>query len=158
VEDFGGWADEIWQAAHRAYGMTALRDRETLRNLYSPSSARFLRLKVGAEGWALVLDTAMQDDPYFGNLRVGTIADLMARPEDAAAVIHAARVYLQRRGVELIISNQGHAAWVKALRADGFLEGPSNFLFGASKALSEVAGPAPGWHVNRGDGDGLVHL
>jgi hypothetical protein len=104
----------------------------------------------------VMLDTAMRDNEYFGDLRVGTIADCLARPEDAGIVIHAARVYLERRGVDLIISNQGHPAWTGALRADGFFRGPSNFLFAASPALG-AAGISE-YHINRGDGDGPVHL
>jgi hypothetical protein len=156
VDDFGGWADEIWEASHGAYAMTAPRDGETLRQLYA--GARFLRVRVGTAGWAVVLDTAMREDAYFGNLRVGTIVDCMARPEDAAGVIHAARLYLEHRGVDLIISNQAHPGWTAALRADGFFEGPSNFLLGVSKALGDAIGAGTDLHVNRGDGDGPVNL
>ena len=48
--------------------------------------------------------------------------------------------------------------WWKALRADGFLEGPSNFLLGTSPALTKLAASVSEVHVNRGDGDGPVHL
>ncbi|PWT99257.1 MAG: hypothetical protein C5B51_27540 [Terriglobia bacterium] len=157
VEEFSAWADGIWEATHRSYGMTAVRDSATLGRLYPSSHPRFNRLQAGA-GWAVILDTAMHDDPYFGNLRVGTIADCLASLDDARTVIHAARVELEHRGVDLIISNQGHIAWQSALRADGFLEGPSNFLLGASPALAKLAGPISEAHINRGDGDGPVHL
>ncbi len=154
--DFGAWADRIWEDAHRAYGMIALRNAEVLRELYPASSPRFLRLQAGAAGWALLLDTAMQDHPYFGDLRVGTIVDCLAKREDAGVVMKAARICLEQRGVDLIISNQDHPAWREALRADGFFEGPTNFLFGASPALT-AAGISEG-HISRGDGDGPVHL
>ena len=158
AQDFGAWADEVWQASQAMYGMAAVRDAATLRQLYPASDPRFLRLQVSPGAWAVLLDTAMRDDSYFGDLRVGTIVDCMGKPDDAAAVIHAARLYLERRGVDLVISNQGHPAWVQALAADGFIQGPSNFLFGASKALSELLAAAPDRHINRGDGDGPVHL
>lgn len=156
VADFGAWADEIWEACHRAYGMIAVRSSEVLQQLYPQSSARFLRLRTGSSGWAVVLDTAMQHDQYFGDLRVGTIVDCLAKPEDAATVIRAARIYLERRGVDLIISNQSHPAWIAALRADWFFSGPTNFLLGASPALCALG--VADWHINRGDGDGPVHL
>jgi hypothetical protein len=156
--DLGAWADEVWQASHKMYGMTGVRDAATLRQLYPASDPRFLRLQVSPGGWAVLLDTAMRDDSYFGDLRVGTIADCMGKPEDAAAVIHAARLYLERRGVDLIISNQGHYAWAQALADDGFLQGPSNYLLGASMGLSELMAAVPDCHINRGDGDGPVHL
>jgi len=158
VDDFNVWADEIWETSHRAYELTALRDAHTLRQLYPPGAARFLKLRVNSAGWAVMLDTSMRDDPYFGDLRVGTIVDSMAKPENAAAVIHAARRYLEQRGVDLIISNQAHPAWAAALKGDGFFEGPSNFLLGASKAFSEALGPKAELHLNRGDGDGPVNL
>jgi hypothetical protein len=73
-------------------------------------------------------------------------------------VIHAARTWLERRGVDLVISNQAHAAWRKALRDDGFFQGPSNFLCGVSKPLAELVRSIGETHLNRGDGDGPVHL
>jgi len=155
---FGSWSDEVWQVAQADYGMAAVRDARTLGELYPAGNKRFLRVRVNSQGWAVVLDTAMEGDRYFGDLRVGTIVDSMARPQDAAAVIHAARRYLEERGVDVIISNQSHAAWGAALRADGFFAGPSNFLFAASKELTALGVPATAMHMNRGDGDGPVHL
>jgi len=111
-----------------------------------------------AIGWAVALDTAMRDDKYFGDLRVGSIVDALARPEDARAVIGAAARALTGRGVDLIVSNQCHQAWQDALRRSGFLEGPSNFIFAASKKLAELTGRYEEIHINRGDGDGPIHL
>jgi hypothetical protein len=160
TEDFGPWAEEIWSAAQPEYGMTAVRDAGALQRLYPPREPRFLRLRVNSCGWAVLLDTPMQGDQYFGDLRVGTIVDCMADPESDGPerVIHAARRYLEKRGVDLIVTNQSHAAWRDALRAAGFLQGPSNFLFGASNALAALGIPAEEMHINRGDGDGPVHL
>jgi hypothetical protein len=160
VEDFGPWADEVWTAAQPEYAIAAARDAHTLQQLYPMRDARFLRLQVNSSGWALLLDTPMQSDQYFGDLHVGTIVDCMASPESDGPerVIHAARRYLEKRGVDLIVTNQSHAAWRDALRAAGFLQGPSNFLFGASKALAALGVPAEEMHINRGDGDGPVHL
>lgn len=153
---FGPWADEVWTAAQPDYAMAAVRDARTLEDLYA--GERFVRLHVDLRGWAVLLDTPMQGDPYFGDLRVGTLVDCMARPEDAAAVILAARRHLEDQGVDLIITNQAHDAWGRALRADGFFKGPSNFLFGASKELAALGVPAEEMHINRADGDGPVHL
>jgi hypothetical protein len=159
AEDFGPWADEIWTTAQPEYAMTAVRDARTLRQLYPSREPRPLRLQVNSCGWALLLDTPMEGDQYFGDLRVGTIIDCMASPDSDAPerVVHAARRYLEKRGVDLIVTNQSHAAWRDALRSAGFLQGPSNFLFGASKALAALAVPAEEMHINRSDGDGPVH-
>jgi hypothetical protein len=158
VDDFAGWADELWEACRPQYGMAAARDGRALRQLYPPRDERFIRLRVNRKGWAILIDTSMQGDQYFGDLRVGTIVDVLSRPENATPVIAAARRDLERRGVDLIISNQSHSAWTAALYSAGFLEGPSNFLFGASKDLAAIAGPPTEMHINRGDGDGPVHL
>jgi hypothetical protein len=156
ADQFGPWADEVWAAAQPAYGMVAVRDVQTLGGLYGGES--FLRLRVDSRGWAVLLDTRMQAHQYFGGLRVGTIADCLAQPRDAAVVVQAARRYLEQRGVDLIVSNQSHAAWRSACEADGFFQGPSNFLFAASPALAALGVPATEMHINRGDGDGPVHL
>jgi hypothetical protein len=75
-------------------------------------------------------------------------------------VIRAATHVLERRGVDLIVSNQLHAAWGDALRAAGFRQGASNFLLAVSPALAASAGGAGAgeFHVNRGDGAGPIHL
>jgi hypothetical protein len=160
IGEFGGWVNEVWAACQPAYAMAAVRDARTLGELYAAS--RFLRIRVNSSGWAVLLDTPMQDDPYFGDLRVGTIVDCLANPEERppgpAEVIHAARQHLEERGVDLIVSNQSHTAWRRALKANGFFEGPSNFLFGVSKELAALGVPATEMHINRGDGDGPVHL
>lgn len=158
------WIDDLWQAARQDYAMIGARDRSTLSALYPEQDGRFHRLRVqrgrGPIGWAVVLDTQKKGDRHFGDLRLGSIIDAMARPADAAAVVWAARRFLKARGVDLVISNQSHHAWVSALRFAGFLAGPSNFAFAASKALVEELGIATvqDVYVNRGDGDGPIHL
>jgi hypothetical protein len=165
VTDFGDWADGIWQRCQSSYAWLACRDRANLNILY-PSDKNFVRLKVsrGGEvlGWAALLDTQMRDNKYFGNLRVGLIADCLAAPENAPAVMQAATRCLQDRGVDLIVSNQQHSAWGAALKKSGYFSGPSNFIFAAGKPLAELLSPleslCPEFHLNRGDGDGPVNL
>jgi hypothetical protein len=143
-----------------------VRDLATLDLLYPQQNPRFIRLRVKHDGqtvgWAVMLDTAMRDDKYFGNLRMGSIVDCLARPEEAFYVMAAARRELERRGVDLIVSNQAHAQWVRALEDAGFLHGPSNYFFAPSKQLSaKLAGGKCGpdeLFLNRGDGDGPIHL
>jgi hypothetical protein len=92
-----------------------------------------------------------------GEMRVGTIVDALARPEHAEAVIWLAARELERRGVDVIISNQSHPAWGAALVRAGFLEGPSHCIFAAARGLAEeiraVDPEARELHLNRGDGD-----
>jgi len=166
VPGFDTWADEIWERCHPMYAMAGARDGAALRILYPTDDPRFTRVAVTSGrrtvGWAVVLNTAMRNNQYFGDLRVGTIADCFAAPEDAGAVIHAASSVLAAGGVDLMISNQSHEAWCAALRAAGFRAGPSNFIFAASRKLSAMLEPwdasARRIHINRGDGDGPIHL
>jgi len=163
---FDAWAEELWVACKDHYRMIAARDPATLNALYPEANDRYIRLKVmrkgAVVGWAVVLDTQMSGHKQFGNLRVGSIADVLARPEESTEVVRTTSLFLRRRGVDLIVSNQCHRAWSRALRDAGFLQGPSNFILGLSPAVAELVAPArdnvPHVHFNRGDGDGPLHL
>ncbi len=162
VPEFAEWADELWRRCHAAYAMVATRDAATLNILYPPDSSRFVKIRVRSQGWAVALDTQMRDHKYFGNMRVGTIADCLASPEDAPSVIAAATSVLRKRGVDLIVSNQSSGAWCAALEKNGYRAGPTNFIFAASKKLAALLDPfdenVTRVHLTRGDGDGPIHL
>jgi hypothetical protein len=166
VPEFGTWADVLWKELNNTYQALAVRRAEVLNLRYPPEAARFLRLRVdgprGPRGWAVLLATEMREHKQFGGLRVGTLVDGLARPEDAGAVVRAAVEELERRGVDLIVTNQTHAAWREAVRRAGFLEGPSNRIFAASPKLAERLTPWEQWqsrlHLTRGDGAGPIHL
>ncbi len=164
ANSFGSWADELWEACKSEYLMSAVRDSGTLNQLYPGN--RFLRLEVRRDdrvaGWAVMLDTQMHGHKQFGSMRLGSIVDCMASPSDAFAVVASATAALEERGVDLTISNQAHAAWGSALRDAGFLQGPSNFALACSPKLAEMIHPFESnhclVHINRGDGDGPIHL
>jgi len=166
VADFQAWSDEVWDAARRHYGMCSLRDAATLRRMYPREADDFQRIKVLREdkviGWALVLNTQLRGHRHFGNMRLGSIVDCFAVPEDAAAVVEQARSLLVQQGVDLVISNQSHRAWCAALKTCGFVSGPSNFIFTSSKTLTrkmeEKQIRPDELHLNRGDGDGPINL
>jgi hypothetical protein len=159
AELFAGWADEVWQRSVADYALLARRDSATLDELYPASDGRFLRIRA-AGGWAVLLDTQMRDHKQFGDLRVGTIVDCLAPAASAGAVVRAAAGLLAERGVDLIISNQLHEAWSRALLDCGFRLGPSNYLLALSPKFTECTGGAAQnrFHANRGDGDGPIHL
>jgi hypothetical protein len=136
---FVPWADEVWERSRPAYALMAQRDAATLERLYPLSDPRFLRVRA-AGGWAVLLDTQMEGHKQFGDMRVGTIVDCLAPPASAGAVIRAAAGLLEQRGVDLIVSNQLHGAWRRALVESGFRMGPSNHLLALSPALAEAAG------------------
>ena len=166
VNKFEDWANELWTARRGEYGLCPFRDSETLRILYPRECGKFIRLKVmsGQQpiGWAVVLDTQLHDHKQFGNMRLGSLVNGFAAPADAAQVIRCATELLEKRSVDLIVSNQSHAAWGKGLLALGFMRGRSNFLFASSPQLTRVldANGVGGdeMHFNRGDGDGPIHL
>jgi hypothetical protein len=158
AESFSGWADDVWQQVRGAYPLAAVRDGRTLDELYPASDPRFLRVRA-AGGWAVALDTQMEDHKQFGAMRVGTIVDGLAPVASASRVVRAATSLLMSRGVDLIVSNQSHAAWQRGLMEAGFRQGPSNYLVALSPELANAAGDEPGrWHFDRGDGDGPIHL
>lgn len=166
VREFAAWADEVWERSRDCYQFAAVRNRAALNLLYPAEDSRYIRLKVlrGTEviGWVVALDSQMRGNKHFGDLRVGTILDCLARSENAADVIRAAADSLDSMKVDLTVSNQRHGAWLEALRQAGFLAGPSNYGFGASKALTELLGVGAEReaqiHLTRGDGDGRVNL
>ena len=142
VEDFGPWADNVWEAGKAHYGLCAVRDAATLRKMYPPQGLTCVRLKISDRGrpigWSLLMNTALSEHTYFGAMRLGSIIDCFAEPRDAAQVIDQSRKYLVGEGVDLIVSNQSHRAWCEALRCCGFMAGPSNVLFASSRALTEA--------------------
>jgi hypothetical protein len=165
VKSFGSWADELWQSSAARYPLVADRSSTALNVLYPPDR-NFLCLKImrGAEtlGWAVLLDTQMRDNKYFGNLRVGTIADAFGAPENAREIIQAATEFLAQQGVDLTIANHSNTLWGNAFRSNGYFQGPSNFIFAASKPLAGKLAPVernlPNLYFMRGDGDGPVNL
>ena len=92
-------------------------------------------------GWAVLLNTQMSGHKHFGDMRVGTLVDCLAKPEDARDVVACARDVLEANGADLIVSNQGSRAWGQALKHCGFLQGPSNLPFLASPKLAALLEP-----------------
>ena len=161
VEEFSSWADDLWNGAKDSVSMTALRDAETLRRLYPSSQHGLTRVAVGRGGkpvgWAVVGER--RKDRKFGEMRVGSVVDCWAFPENRGAMVRAATQALERRGVDLIVTNQSHQGWCRAFETSGFLKGPSTFVIALSKKLAQLLEPLaenrPLLHVTRADGDGL---
>ena len=158
--------DELFEDNSPSYSLVGDRRAGVLNTLYPKDDERCIRILVERGGrligWALLLDSAMTDHKYFGNMRVGTLADCFAALDDAPAVAAAADEVLTRRGVDLVVSNQLHPAWCEALESAGYEPGPSNFFFYTSEALEDALSDQPDWergiHMNRGDGEGPGNL
>ncbi len=159
---FGPWADETFSQLKTVYPLLAVRDSRILAIRYPESDARFLRLRLPS-GWAVLLDTQMENHRHFGDLRVGTIVDIFGPPADARSMVQAATRFLADRGVDIIISNQTHQAWIEAFAQSGYLSGPSNRIFaGSPKLIAEKISPfetaQKTLHLTRGDAAGPIHL
>jgi hypothetical protein len=164
---FGPWADDVWNAARPEYSLIAIRTSQTLARLFPVEDRRYQRLKVTdgggrVVGWAVVLNTPHRNHKHFGDMRLGSLVDFLAVPGHEPEVVAAATDHLQRGGVDLIVVNTPHQDWLAALRRGGYLSGPSNFIFSASKKLIELLQPFDEkkhrLHWTRGDGDGPIHL
>ena len=160
VDGFGSWADDLWDACADKYAFASVRTSDVLNRVYPAAPHRFTRLKISDErkpiGYAVLREEHGLHD-YFGDMRVGMILDCLALPGDADQVVRAASRVFGRRGVDVVLLNHSHPAWCRALRRAGFLQGPSNFIFAASKQLAallaSVDGDGGGRLVMRGDGD-----
>lgn len=161
VEQFDQWADKLWLECAASYSFVAVRTSEVLNRIYPPGRAGVFRLRISRAdqiiGYAVVQDECSLHSEFMGKMRVGTIVDGLALPEHAEAVMWLAAQTLERRGVDVIISNQSHPSWRAALRRAGFMEGPSHCTFAAESRLADqirrVDPDARELHLNRGDGD-----
>ena len=166
TDEFGDWSDALWERCANLHSFAAVRDRRILNLLYPADDTRFLRLAWQRDGrrigWSVLLDTPFDGHRQFGAMRVGSLVDGLALPEDIPAVVTGSSHFLRERGVDLLVSNQSHEGWIAAFKQSGFLSGPTNFILALSPALVRMLEPLdqtrPTFHINRGDGDGPINL
>jgi hypothetical protein len=159
VDRFAGWSDAVWKAAQPLYGALARRDGATLDRLYRPADRRLIRLKLSRGGacpfgWIAVTVRASVDDPDYGNLRQGVLADGLASPKDAGVLVAAGVERLAAEGVDLVRARFSHAAWISAARHIGFVAVPSTTRLFASPPLSGALPRLQAVHLTHGDNDG----
>jgi hypothetical protein len=167
VPSFGEWADQLWDQCKGRYSALAVRDAAMMNRLMPPGRwppVTRLRVERGGRtvGWAAVMNTQMKDDDNYGDLRVGSIVDCLALPEDAGQVVSAASAFLRRGGADIIVSNQAHPAWVHGFAQNGYAVLANRRLFAASPGLRELLAPfdetALGLHLTNMDGHGPMAL
>jgi hypothetical protein len=166
VESFGPWADDVWDDAKSRYSLCADR-RGQYQNLIYPhevgESIRVL-VKCGGKvvGWFVGRSRLMRGHKYFGDMRVGSLIDALARPGFETHVAWAARQFLTGRGSDIIVCNIQHQDWGAALGCAGLFKGPSNFALATSPALGALLDPYNDRitcaHFMRGDGEGPTNL
>ncbi len=167
VDNFDEWADRIFADSLQDYSVAIRSDATSLNIVYPPDDHRYTRLRVKRRGsntdigWIVVASKRMNNNHYFGNLYVGTLVDGFGRSEDATALVAAGINHLAGMGVEIIVANFSHAAWVEACRRSGMFGGPSNFqVFVSPKGgpVLEESCPLHKIHVARGHSDGMDNL
>jgi hypothetical protein len=151
--------DAVWQEAEKRICFGVVRNSSTLPGYLAKQVMRY-RVYQGdlPLGWFSLLVSPMHAHPYFGNLTVATLVDVVAvRPSDAGSFGLLAAERARAGGADLVVSNQLQAETQKGLRAAGFLSYGSNYLFASSKELSAAVEDATAM-VSRQDGDGLTNL
>ena len=133
AEAFDYWADRIFEDCLPDYGVAMRSDATTLNILHSPDKPGLTRLRVrrkGAKrdaGWILVANKQMKNNHHFGDLKVGTLVDGFGCAADAPSLVAAGINHLAETGVDIIVANFSHPAWVQACRRSGMFAGPDNY-------------------------------
>jgi hypothetical protein len=161
VTSWGAWAAEAWSALAPSISFGVRRDPETL-SFYYPFTDKELRVwklrhGTAVDGWFAMAISKMSGNAYFGNLRVATLTDCLGTPDAIRSGSLLAIEQAGRLGADLLITNQAYGTLQQACLDAGWRRGPSNFLLGTSKALSNESEPDSAY-VTRRDGDGLVNL
>jgi hypothetical protein len=163
--ELDGELDRVWNECSGSFDFALVRDARAIHDLHPASETRLrrwlLRDRGRLVGWSAGLYTAMEGNPHFGDLRVGTILDALAPPNHLGALLLQTYDALRGLGADLVIVNCTHTLWRERLRRLGFLEFPSNFLLAISKPLAAALQTKPALgrvYVTRADGDGRIHL
>jgi hypothetical protein len=146
--------------------LIGMRDAAILNILFPASEPRWRRLRMTADGrtigWTVVLDVPMQGHNHFGDMRVGSLIDCLALPGMESRVATTAVEYLRALGCDVVVANMSHHRWRAAMSAAGMIEGPSNYIFAASKPVAAMLQPfdqkVHSIHMTRGDGAGAENL
>ena len=162
VTSWGEWAADVWSAFTPGIRFSILRDPEALSFYYHfhDGKLKVWQLKRGAvvEGWFAIAISNMRANAYFGNLRVATLTDCVGSPNAILSGCLLAAEEASRLDADLLITNQAYMPLQEACLGAGWRPGPSNFLLGTSKAISQELDHPELTYVTRRDGDGLVNL
>jgi hypothetical protein len=161
VDGWTDWADVAWRAWEGSISFGVRRASDTLPFFYpsgdSGLRAWALRRHGIVEGWFALLVAQMRKNPYFGDLTVATLTDCVGTPEAVRAAVMLSVGQARSQGADVIITNQQHRWVCDSCAAAGWRQGPSNYLFATSRALTSRIDDATAY-VTRRDGDGIAHL
>ena len=164
IEVFDQDLNSVWESAKQYSSFIAVRNYKYLKTLYSDK--RFIKLKFfdnkKTVGWSISLCTQLDDHKQFGHMKLGSIVDCLSLKDYEKSIIRKTSEMLEKKGVDLIVSNQSHIFWKNAFKMNSFINGPSNFIFASSKVLSDKLmnniESKDHIHLTRGDGDGPTNL
>jgi hypothetical protein len=161
VQELPSGVDEIFARVRGDYGLLCDRTAAAMRKKL-PQDPKLIRLVLSRsgrlDGWVVLTLSRLNDHTQFGNMTLGCVVDGLAAPEDVDILVAEACRRLEAGGCDLLVSNQSHPAWISALRRQGFLRGPSNFVLALSPPLAAARAAATCTHFNRADGDGPINL
>lgn len=167
VATLGAAAEEVWARARSQYEFCVVRDGPHVEGSFPRERVELHRLTVSYHnaivGWSVVMTQGLSRlRAHLGEVAPGLIVDVFGDTAHADAIVRAATSYLADRGVDVVITNVSHRAWMTAFRRAGFLQRPSQFPLIVSRALARELGGLhavmPGIHMSRGDGDGVHYL
>lgn len=162
LPSFGPEADVLFSDVQNSYGALVERTARVLNLRFPMEDRRLIRLMARSAGqpvgWVVLTRSDLSDHKQFGSMRLGCIVDGCCDPGLSPVMIRIGTERLIAEGVDLIVSNQSHSAWIDGLRRCAFVQGPSNFIFARSPGLAGCTPRLNDWHMNRGDGDGPINL
>jgi hypothetical protein len=153
--------DEIFSRLRGNYGLLCDRTAAAMRKKLpqDPKLVRLILSRAGKpDGWIVLSMSRLNNHTQFGDMTLGCVVDGLADAEDVDVLVAEACRRLEAGGCDLLVSNQSHPAWISALRRQGFLRGPSNFILALSPALAAARASVACTHFNRADGDGPINL
>jgi hypothetical protein len=155
-QNFPSEADCLWNNVHSRFPLIFERSTPYLNWRYFGSRYERFGIFFGDRmiGWAVCKTTQMKDNKYFGDLRVGTMVDLLVNPnnrKDVQATLRAVLDRLLAQGAELVLTNLSDRRLVREARKVGFAAAPSNFHFFTRNLPKLAIGEC---HLTRGDSDG----
>ena len=161
LADLPAEIDGLFGRVRDDYGLLSDRRAAAMQQKLPASEAKLSRLVLHRSGkligWVVSSMSRLENHAQFGNMTLGCVVDGLAAPVDVPWVTAAACQRLEAENCDLLVSNQSHPAWISALRRQGFLQGPSNFVLALSPPLAARAAGTR-MHFTRADGDGPINL
>ena len=153
---------ELAERVKRKFGVWVCRDERYLASRYGHTLGRYrlLACREGTKllGYCLVKLKQFENDPRMGDLRMGTIVDCVADPDDAGVVsglLRSAVELCRREQIDVVFCSASHREIRRHLRWNGFLGMRGTLHVAVHDRTGGLAPniPLESWHLMRGDSD-----